>query len=475
MTSTQVTELGAAVWNSVQGAKQAMQDGLPNFSDFMAKESGNAGVMATQTDSRGEIQTDAREVYEKEDKKAAQSIAKETKAGALEKESKALSEDTVKKLDACEKEVTKTLADALGVSEEEIKDAMELLGLTLADLTSQGNMAQLIAQVTQVQPVDILTDADLFAQMEELTLQVTDALSQVADELGVEPQELIEMVKEGYEANKMQPQPVEEPVTQITEALVQESGEEETSVKVETDAKTDALPKEFADETGNKLQQNLSDQPENEGQQLGENGSAGQRRTADDSNVSNIPNPQNAPVMQEFSAEAISAEQLYEEAKMPSTQEIIDQIAEYVKVHRSEQMTEMEIALNPASLGNIHLQVASKAGVVSAQLIAQDQAVAAALESQLLSLKESLQMQGLKVDAIEVTVASHQFEQNLDQQGKQQEEEAARTAAKRGQRRILDLNQMDEADGMVESELSDAEKLQMEMMRMGGNRMNYQI
>jgi len=71
-----------------------------------------------------------------------------------------------------------------------------------------------------------------------------------------------------------------------------------------------------------------------------------------------------------------------------------------------------------------------------------------------------------------VTVATHEFEQNLDQHGRDAEENAAKE--KKNGRRILDLNEIgqDDFDG---EEMSEADRLQVEMMRMGGNRLNLRV
>ena len=79
---------------------------------------------------------------------------------------------------------------------------------------------------------------------------------------------------------------------------------------------------------------------------------------------------------------------------------------------------------------------------------------------------------GLKIDAVEVTVATREFEQNLDQHGREAEEQASKE--KKNGRRILDLNEIgqDDFDG---EEMSEADRLQVEMMRMGGNRLNLRV
>ena len=82
-----------------------------------------------------------------------------------------------------------------------------------------------------------------------------------------------------------------------------------------------------------------------------------------------------------------------------------------------------------------------------------------------------LEAQGMKVDAIEITEHSHQLEQNLDQNGGQQE---SAEAQKKSGRRLLNLDELPEEEA-YEEEMTQAEKLQIEMMRMGGNKLNFQV
>lgn len=152
--------------------------------------------------------------------------------------------------------------------------------------------------------------------------------------------------------------------------------------------------------------------------------------------------------------------------------DLIQQVSDYVKVHHSEKISSMEIQLHPVELGTVNLQVVAKDGNISARLAVADEMVRAAMESQMLLLRESLQEQGLKIDAVEVTVATREFEQNLDGNGNEDGQNAAKE--KKSSRKLLDLNMMGQEE-IDEEEISDADRLQIEMMRMGGNRMNFRV
>lgn len=491
MTSAMVTELSMQAVMLAQSVKQSASDELPNFADFM-KQSDRAGVPAAQTQTVKAAEGGAQTAYEKADKRAADTIAKD--AAQTKQPDDVNLVQAAKKLDDAEEEIVQEIAEELGVSEEDVERAMEVLGLTVADLVQQSNMTQLIAQITDAAPVEIVTDAELFSQMEMLTGQVTQTLEEVAEELGTDPQTLLSAIEEAAR---------QAGGSELSEAVHEDAAPENADVQqswadkavvVASDAASGAVPTEAVDkgaetEDTEKVSETNKETPDinttvikteasqSETEQMQSRSHSrgkdeGGHETAQNSGAGVL---NGLADVQDVLREQFRPESAFERFSMQQTQDIIDQIADYVKVNHSQQLTEMEIQLNPANLGTIHLQVASKAGIVSAQLIAQDQAVAAALEGHIVQLKESLEAQGMKVDAVEVTVASHEFEQNLDGQGKQQEEEAKRMAGSRSRRRMIDLNEMPEDGELTEEEISDADRLQIEMMRMGGNRLNFQV
>ena len=93
---------------------------------------------------------------------------------------------------------------------------------------------------------------------------------------------------------------------------------------------------------------------------------------------------------------------------------ILNQVLDGIKVMTSENMSSMEMQLNPESLGKLSIQVISKNGVVTAQIAAQSEAVKEAVESQIAVLRQNMEENGLKIEDVEVTVASHGFEQDMN-------------------------------------------------------------
>jgi flagellar hook-length control protein FliK len=127
--------------------------------------------------------------------------------------------------------------------------------------------------------------------------------------------------------------------------------------------------------------------------------------------------------------------------------DLIEQVAENVKVVLANDSTSMEMQLNPENLGKIYLNVSTKEGMVNAQIAAQNEA-------------------GVKVDAIEVTVASHEFEKNLEQNEHRGEQQQAEEAdAQPAARRNIRMDSLDELSGLMTEE----EILAAQIMKDNGN------
>lgn len=148
--------------------------------------------------------------------------------------------------------------------------------------------------------------------------------------------------------------------------------------------------------------------------------------------------------------------------------EIMNQLVDAVRVTVSADMNKMEMQLNPENLGKMYLEIVEKDGVISAKIQLQNETVKEAVEAQIVELRQNLSQAGVKVDAVEVTVASHEFERNLEQDAKQQEQQAAEQEKSAKQRRI-NLNNLDELSGLM----SEEEALVAKMMAEQGNSIDF--
>ena len=87
-----------------------------------------------------------------------------------------------------------------------------------------------------------------------------------------------------------------------------------------------------------------------------------------------------------------------------NAEDVISQLSEKIKVDVRGNLTEMRINLKPEHLGDISLKVMTQNGIVSAQLIAENEQVRAIIETNLNELRDMLSGQGLNISQLTVSV-----------------------------------------------------------------------
>ena len=403
-------------------------------------------------------------------------------------------------LDQFQSDVVRTVAEQLGVSEDSVKDMMESLGLTAFDLLNPENIAQLAMQLTgETSPMDLLMND----QFQGLMQQIDQLGGQLANELELQPAQMDELIAQ---MDILQtPETLTDEEMQI---LNDAAGQQTTADTVSTDimpelAQTDEVqpmdkqadvfqkePKSDevrtqqpqAQEAKQTAEQQTMEQQTMEQQtdagdgdsQTGDQVKTAQpeKMTADRSS-SDVTKTQTTMQMQDTAgvqtmahAADVTSETSYISV---DTMDLLEQVAEQIRVNVSEGTSSMEMQLNPENLGKVYVNISSKEGMIHAQLAASNEAVRAALETQVADLRQNLNQAGVKVDAIEVTVASHEFEKNLEQnqenekqQGERQQEQSG------GRRRNLNLSSLDGLSGLMTEE----ETLAAQIMRENGNSMD---
>lgn len=376
-----------------------------------------------------------------------------------------------------------TVADGLDLDESELADAMTALGMSAFDLLDPQKLAQLYMQVSgENSEADLLLDS----QFVDLMQSVSGVEQELMGTLKVTPEEMDEVlskltllenakeeisfeqaVKESGEMAQMPKMSVQQGTGEDKNPSAGEKIREQTEETVALEESVEPSQKKTGEMSGQWEGQDRGDAKpgqENPAEFL-LNKSGGRSR--------NIPAGEAAesPVqLQSFggmleASNVTGAPAMEEGVSSLRPMELIQQIAEHVKVSISQESSSMEMQLNPENLGKIYLQVSAKEGSVHATIAAQNEAVKAALESQVADLKESLNQAGVKVDAVEVTVASHEFEKNLEQNERRQQEEGKRQEETISRRRNLDRNQL-----MEEGELlSEEEALAAQIMQENGN------
>lgn len=371
-------------------------------------------------------------------------------------------------------EVLTQVADQLSVPVEAVTEAMQELGMELTDLLVPDRMTELVMTLTGEDQMSLLTDEALYNTMQELTALTKEAGEELMKELSLTPEELKSMLEEQDGAQTAQRG------ADMTLSDMQDA--RDTVSVINADEKPSGLmgteTKEQTDHTQQPDQSYMTDNVQDKTQQNAVQTAAG-RETDEDSAQTKEKGESFADGGQSFAEHLMNrtnefVEALTQETGTPDTYadagQIMKQITDFMRSHLIAQGSSVELQLHPASLGTLNIAVTAKNGIVTAQFTAQDEAVKAILESQVAELRNRLDEQGVKVEAIEVTVASHEFERNLEQNANQDADERGEAGAKRRTTRRLNLEELGEEDA---EELDDAEQIARDMMRIHGNRLDY--
>lgn len=392
------------------------------------------------------------------------------------------------------KEVQKEVKELLGVDDAQLEAAMKELGLTYQDLMDPVNLANLVMNLTgEEDQLGLLMNADF----QELMQNVEVLSKNLLQELGMTPQEVAEVFAQ-LEQNAAQiteevPQQMQEVTdtqadvlkvqqtddVQITEQKSQVTGLTETNAaateSVESDGNVQNVEEPVSQEVRVENDQTASQQ---EGQQ--EEAPENSMTTEDDASLLQQNDTTEKSIFTEHTfQQTVQTIRTDNITAAPTTAvpqnvvfdtlDVIRQVSEFTRVMYQGDTTSMEMQLNPENLGKIYVQVTAKEGVVTAHLAVQNEIVKEALENQTIQLRENMNQQGIKVEAVEVTIASHEFERNLEQnqQGSAQDEQ--REQASKSPRRNISMNQLDELSGLM----SEEEMLVAKIMRDNGNSVDF--
>ena len=351
--------------------------------------------------------------------------------------------------------------EATDANAEAVTDAGKEVVKEVAKELDPANMTQLVLALSGEDAAALLTDENLLASLQNLIDMAAGIIDGLAGEMDLSPEEMSALLEELQK--------------RLDGALETEVAEEQPSITVEVQDGDDTIML-AADENGNTIKtvDVVSQKPEDNtaGNQAGEQEKKG-GEGSEHENALHAGNSLNDAMLQNNGQAAeVSFEQTVPHFS-EQTQDIMNQILDYMKLQLRPGMDQLEMQLHPASLGTVHIQIVSRGGEVTAQFHVQNEAVKAALESQISTLQENLREQGVKVEAVSVTVESHGFESNL-WQGQERGDDSASAGNGNGRKspRRINLNELD-INGMTEEEASEEDLLAAKMMEANGNTVDY--
>lgn len=346
-------------------------------------------------------------------------------------------ESEVKKItDDISSQIVEKVTDDLDISEDELNNAMQLLGLTAMDLLNPANLAALYCEVTgnASDPQALVLNADFTALFNDVSQVASendaqlDLLSQLtaSDDGEILDADIVSSV-DTTDTNESTGS------VNTPEKTVDSSYDDTAASGQNINDTADEAVKVYDGST-----QDSSYQNSDEGTSSGEtgNGITSDENTEktqsksqvdssfDDSGERVLHHEDGAhsdnSVLHASVSEQLNTDTSFEMSQSQSrlrvdTTDIIRQIVDSMSISNTTEESAINLQLTPESLGRMYINVSQKNSEISARIAVSNEAVKEALQTQMVNLKEALNNSGIRVNEVEITVASHEFERNLEQ------------------------------------------------------------
>ena len=346
-------------------------------------------------------------------------------------------ESEVKKItDDISSQIVEKVTDDLDISEDELNNAMQLLGLTAMDLLNPANLAALYCEVTgnASDPQALVLNADFTALFNDVSQVASendaqlDLLSQLtaSDDGEILDADIVSSV-DTTDTNESTGS------VNTPEKTVDSSYDDTAASGQNINDTADEAVKVYDGST-----QDSSYQNSDEGTSSGEtgNGITSDENTEktqsksqvdssfDDSGERVLHHDDGAhsdnSVLHASVSEQLNTDTSFEMSQSQSrlrvdTTDIIRQIVDSMSISNTTEESAINLQLTPESLGRMYINVSQKNSEISARIAVSNEAVKEALQTQMVNLKEALNNSGIRVNEVEITVASHEFERNLEQ------------------------------------------------------------
>ncbi|SFP45927.1 flagellar hook-length control protein FliK [Butyrivibrio proteoclasticus] len=390
-------------------------------------------------------------------------------------------EELQKAIGEAGKEIVTEIAETFEISEEDVLNAMEILGLMVVDLLKPENVQNLVTEVLgEDKALDLITDTDLYTKMQDLMEGADSMRSELLNEFDLSEEDLNIAISE-YDSGFVTT--LDENVTFKPEKTIAKDSEvvakepeivvKEPEIvvkkavdKISEDIKAPQSKKQTPEVAENTVSDEVTEFEPVE-KTFDSSSSGNQKETKgglnQNTNNFNLFNQLLNNITDSVDMNTTGTVSYTDRAQLEN---IVRQITEKITISAGNGESSMELQLHPAHLGNVNILLTSTKDGIVAKFTAQNELVKEAVESQMVALQQKFDEQGVKVTAIEVTIASHAFEQNLEQNKQEQEFEQAQGKFRKATRRI-NLSELEDDD------MSEEDLMAAKVMEMNGNTVDY--
>ena len=372
-------------------------------------------------------------------------------------------------------QIVEKVTEDLDITEDKLCEIMQMLGITSMELLQPENLTALFANATGIEnnPQELVLNSDftgLYADVMDIASQNQALLEAVSNmevlenpqrlEIFTEPDNPGEIITASAEEDiaKVQISDVtdetEEPVFQqpqvkseaigtsetisasedntvsgsqgmLETAEVEASNISETAVSSESidSSETEMQPTDSKRDRTDLAEDTLSQQVSDESVSLKSekqvmktdlnSDSSSDERSFDDKSENRVLHTMiNEQMQPEGVFEAFDVQPKYTSV---NTTDIIRQIVDQISIAKTTGESVIEMQLNPENLGKLYINVTERNSEITARIAVSNETVKNALESQMAALRENLQDANIRVNDVEITIATHEFERNLEQ------------------------------------------------------------
>lgn len=341
-----------------------------------------------------------------------------------------------------------TVMNQFGLTAEELSVKLDELGMKPEELLTGDGLKDFFLKMNDAVVSDLIVNEDLNAELQSFMSTVSEDLNvieTIQTESGValseqDVQVALEQLIPQQQAEEDVPVLVTDGAKNEPDVVVVQEAQRESSYSEKNTNTTN-------EESDNQQSEQTVDEP------------VKQEVPTADSTSAKQPTFEN-PILQAIQ-NAVNNVEAAAELEQPIHQsDIIRQVVEQIRVNMNQHASSIEMQLYPEHLGRIQINVVSKEGVMTASIVAETEAAKQAIEAGLMNLKEAMEQQNLKVEAIEVMVSTMGFEQNDEQQQSFDEKGSSNP------RRKLDLSELQE-------ELPVEDEAEVEKMKASGSSVSY--
>lgn len=383
-------------------------------------------------------------------------------------------ESEVKKItDDISSQIVEKVTDDLDISEDELNNAMQLLGLTAMDLLNPANLSALYCEVTgnASDPQALVLNADFTALFNDVSQVASendaqlDLLSQLtaSDDGEILDADIVssadtpeKTVDSSYDYTEASGQNINDTADEAVK--VYDGGTQDSSYQNPDEGTSSG-------ETGN----GITSDEKTQSKSLADSSfdDSGERVLHHDDGTHSDNSMLHASVSEQLNTDT-SFEMSQSQSRLRvDTTDIIRQIVDSMSISNTTEESAINLQLTPESLGRMYINVSQKNSEISARIAVSNEAVKEALQTQMVNLKEALNNSGIRVNEVEITVASHEFERNLEQG-------AANDS--RQQESTNSYNGSNSSDSGIDSDMMQdrvEERLVTQIMRDNGNSVDF--